>query len=93
MKLLTNELQKSYQNSKIYHICTETYICKDKHAQGKKSYKVRDHSHYTREYRGASYSICNLKHSVPKEIRIVFHNRSNNDYYFIITELAEQLGK
>ena len=26
MKLLTNELQKSYQNSKIYHICTEKLI-------------------------------------------------------------------
>ena len=26
MKLLTNKLQKSYQNSKIYHICTEKLV-------------------------------------------------------------------
>ena len=52
--------------------------------------KVRDHCHYTGEYRGAAYSICNLKCSVSKGIRIAFHNRSNYDYHFIIKELAEE---
>ena len=55
--------------------------------------KARDHCHYTREYRGPSHSICNLKHSVPKKIRIVFHNGSNYDYHFIIKELAEEFKK
>ena len=31
-----------------------------------------------------------LKYSVPKEISIVFRNRSNYDYHFIIKELAEE---
>ena len=33
MKLLTNELQKSYENAKIYNICKKTFedkIAKDK---------------------------------------------------------------
>ena len=36
--------------------------------------KARDHCHYAG---GAAHSICNLKHSLPKNIPIAFHNRSN----------------
>ena len=42
--------------------------------KNKKDLKVRDHCHYTEEYRDAAHSICNLKYSVPKKIPIVFHN-------------------
>ena len=59
----------------------------------KKYRKVRDHCHYTEEYRGPVHSICNLKHSVPKRNPIVFHNGSNYDYYFVIKELAEEFKK
>ena len=38
----------------------------------KKYHKVRDNCHYSGEYRGAAYNICNLKYSVPKKIHIVF---------------------
>ena len=48
---------------------------------------VRDHCHYTGQYRGAAQSICNLKYSVPKKIPVVFHDGSNYDYHFIIKEL------
>ena len=55
----------------------------------KKHRKVRDHCHYTREYRGAARSISNSKYSVPKKIPIVFHNGSNNDYHFVIKEFDD----
>ena len=55
----------------------------------KKHRKVRDHCHYTREYRGAARSISNSKYSVPRKIPIVFHNGSNNDYHFIIKEFDD----
>ena len=48
--------------------------------------KVRDHCHYTGEYRGAAHSICNLKYSVSS----VFHNGSNSNYHFITKTLAEE---
>ena len=40
MKLLTNEQQNSYQNSKIYYICREKI--EDKHAKDKKFWKVKE---------------------------------------------------
>ena len=74
---------------------TTCYICKDKfedkYIKDKKYCKVRDHCHYTSEYRGAADSICNLKYSVPKKVPIVFHNGSNYDYQFIIKQLAKLL--
>ena len=52
------------------------FICKkkfeNKYLKNKKYRKVRDHCHYTGEYRGTAHSICNLKYSVPKIISIVF---------------------
>ena len=42
---------------------------------------VRNHGHYTVEYRAAS---------VPKKIPIIFHNGSNYDYHFIIKEFKKQ---
>ena len=65
----------------------------NKYLKGKKYCQVRDHCHYTGEYRGAAHSICNLKYSVPKKNPIIFHNGSNCDYHLIIKELAEEFKK
>ena len=88
MKLLTTKQQNSYKNAKTCCICKSKL--EDRHAKDKNYRKVTDHSHYTREYRGAAYTICNLKYSVSKKITIVFHSGSNYDYHFIIKELAGQ---
>ena len=89
MKLLTKEQQKSYNNGKICYICIEKF--KNKYLKDKKYCKVKDHYHFTGEYRGAMHSICNLKYSVSKTIRIAFHNGSNYDYHFIIKKSVEEL--
>ena len=91
MKLLTKELKKSYENPKICYICKEKF--ENKYLKDEKYRRVRDHCHYTEEYRGALHSICNLKSSVPKKIPIVFHKGSNYDYHFIIKHLAEEFKK
>ena len=65
----------------------------NKYVKDKKYRKLRDHCHYSGEYRGASRSICNLKFSIPKRILTTFHNGSNYDYHFIIKELAEESKK
>ena len=38
----------------------------------KKNDKLRDHCHYTKNYRGAAHNICNLRYKIPKEIPVVF---------------------
>ena len=65
------------------------HICKKKVCYDKNNKKVRDHCHYTRKFRGASHTQCNVRYKVPKEISLVFHNGSTYDYHFIIKQLAE----
>ena len=66
MKLLTKEQQESYENAKICYICKEKF--ENKYFKDKKYRKVRDHCHYTEEYRGAAHRLSNSKYSVPKKI-------------------------
>ena len=66
MNLLTKEQQESSENAKICYICKEKF--ENKYVKDKKHCKVRDHSHYTEEYWGAPYSICDLKYFIPKKI-------------------------
>ena len=65
MKLLTKELQESCENPKIHYIWKKKKKKKKKiekkYVKYKKYHKVRNHCHYTGEYRGAAHSICSLK--------------------------------
>ena len=71
---------------KVCHTCKKVFSTDYKN---KKYHKVRDHCHYTGEYRDATHDICNLRYKIPKEIPVVFHNGSTYDYHFIIKELAK----
>ena len=88
--ILTNEEKKSYENQEKCHICGKEF-CTDKNKKEfKLKQKVRDHDHYTRKYRGAAHSDCNLRYKIPREIPIIFNNGSRYDYHFIIKKLAEE---
>ena len=87
IKPLTQEENNRYNEQKICYICEEMF-CMDK---DDKDYinrkKVKDHCHYTGDFRGATHSICNLKYKVPKEITVIIHN-ATYDTHFIINQLA-----
>ena len=55
----------------------------------KQNCKVRDHCHFTGNYRGAAHSICNLKDKVPKDIPVVFHSGSIYDNHLIIKQISK----
>ena len=71
------------------HICEEKF-CMDKNDENyKNKRKVKDRCHYTRKFRGAAHSKCNLNYKVPKDIPITIHNASY-DTHFIINQLAKE---
>ena len=72
---------KSYQDAKLCYICRKIFL--KKFSNDKNYWKVRDHC------RGAAHSIFNLRFNVPNDIPIVFHNRSNYDYNFIIKIISQ----
>ena len=82
---LTKKEKESHNKQKFSYICKKEFDTNDKN-----NYKVRDYCHYTRKYRGVAHNICNLRHKIPKEIPIVFHNGSTYDYHFIIKELVKE---
>ena len=77
---LTKDEKDSYNNERKCHICMKD-LDKD---------KVKDYCYFTGKYRGAAHSKFNLKHKIPKNIPIIFHNGSKYDYHFIIRELASE---
>ena len=85
---LTKEEKKFYKKQEACHICEEKF-CVDKDDE---SYinrkKVKDHCHYTRTFRGAAHSKCNLNYKALKDIPIIIHNASYATH-FIINQLAE----
>ena len=86
MMPLTNELQESYEKTRICCICQKSF----KYKYTNDTNYCKDHCHYTGKYRGAAHSICNLKYSILKEISVAFHSWSNYYYYFIIKEPAKE---
>ena len=82
---LSKKEEKNHNNQKVCYICKKEFDTSDK-----KHHKVRDHCHYTGKYRAAAHNICNLRYKIPKEIPVVFHNGSTDDYHFIIKELVKE---
>ena len=88
---LTDKETRFYERQKVYYVCKKEF-CYDENKENEfKLYsKVRDHCHYTGQFRGAAHSICNLSYKIPKEIPAVIHNSSTYECHFIIKELSEE---
>ena len=84
--LTEEEEEESYKTQEQCHICEKEFCTNN----NKEMRKVRDHCHYTRKYRGAAYSKCNLSYKIVKEIPVLFHNGPVYDYHFIIKYLARE---
>ena len=80
---LTQEEQKSFDAEVNCHICGGEL----------KEDKVRDHCHFTGQYRGAAHNKCNLMCKKPKVLPVIFHNLQGYDAHLFIKQLARLKGK
>ena len=78
---LTKDQIKKYNRTSKCHICFKHFKDGDR--------KIRDHCHYSREYRGAAHSLCNLQYKMPSYILVVFHNLAGYDAHLFIWELSK----
>ena len=83
MNDLTEQEQKEHDEAKRCFICNG---CFDNNKDGKK--KVRDHCHFTGQYRGPAHLKCNLDFCFKDfKIPVFFHNLKNYDAHLIISNL------
>ena len=80
--ILTRAEQKSFENVVNCHICSKD-LGED---------KVRDHCHFTGQYRGAAHNSCNLKCKKALVLPVIFHNLQGYDAHLFIKQLARLEG-
>ena len=86
---LPSQEEKDFQSARYCHIC-ENKLFRDK--ETKKILKVRDHCHFTGEYRGAAHNECNINCKKPLILPVIFHNLQDYDSHLFIKQLAKVSG-
>ena len=86
---LTAQEEKDFRSATHWHIC-EKKLFRDKETG--KILKVRDHCHFTGEYRGAAHNECNLECKKPLILPVIFHNLQGYDSHLFIKQLAKVSG-
>ena len=79
---LTHTEQKSFDKAET------CYICKKELLTDNGVDKVRDHCHFTGQYRGAAHNSCNLQCRKPMILPVIFHNLQGYDAHLFIKQLA-----
>ena len=90
---LTSQEEKDFDKAEICHICEKEFYEDDSTAR---MLKVRDHCHFTGEYRGAAHNSCNLQCGKPLVLPVIFHNLQGydqHDAHLFIKQLAVIKGK
>ena len=70
---------EDFNNAVNCHICGGELGCD----------RVRDHCHFTGEYRGAAHNKCNLMCKKPRILPVILHNLQGYDAHLFIKQLAK----
>ena len=82
-------IKKDFQSAIHCHICEQKFF-RDKETN--QIHKVRDHCHFTGEYRDAAHNECNLECKKPLILPAIFHNLRGYDSHLFIKQLAKVSG-
>lgn len=82
MKVLTQKQWKSFNESKDCPECKQNYLIKNQ--------KVRDHCHWTGEFRRPLCNSCNLKSKKNRFIPVFFHNLKGYDSHLILGSIKDE---
>uniref|UniRef100_A0A2S2NB19 DNA-directed DNA polymerase n=1 Tax=Schizaphis graminum TaxID=13262 RepID=A0A2S2NB19_SCHGA len=69
-----------------HNLCNTCNLCKCNFSM--ENHKVADHCHLSGKFRQTLCNTCNLKLQTPNFVPCFFHNLSNYDAHFIVTELG-----
>ena len=84
MKPMTRKQRRKHSRARVCHICLTLFKIHERN--------IRDHCHYTGEYRGVAHSSCNLQYKVPSYIPVISHNLSGYDAHLFIKELNKHMN-
>ena len=69
------------RRTKITPKCSSLLHLYKKVEKDKSHQIIRDHYHFTVEYRDVAHNICNLKFNMSNEIPVIFHSGSQYDHH------------
>ena len=73
----------SFDKAETCHICKKELLTD----------KVRDHCHFTGQYRDAAHNSCNLQCRKPMILPVIFHNLQGYDAHLFIKQLSTIPGE
>ena len=81
--IMTIEQEKEFNKAKKCIYCNKDL----------KDDRVRDHDHFTSEYRGPAHNECNLLSRKPNKIPVFFHNLKGYDGHLIVKAVDNEIKK
>ncbi|KAF0694603.1 Uncharacterized protein FWK35_00033681, partial [Aphis craccivora] len=85
-KLLQTNITFTAEQQQEHNLCKTCNLCKKEFSVG--NHKVADHCHLSGKFRQTLCNTCNLKLQTSNFLPCFFHNLSNYDAHFIVTELG-----
>jgi len=83
--IFSEDDRAKFEKAREFWICQKPFEVSDD--------KVRDHCHFSGQFRGAAHNKCNPLFRKPKHVPVIFHNLSGYDSHLFIKNLGKTQGQ